>query len=133
MKMTTLIFLLSLILLNVNFVFANDGDAHGGRLVFPAWTYYAEIVEHSLMIIISIAAILLLINPYKTYSNEAKDGILWMIIGLGIFIFAQLITNLHHFLIFPFGIWNAVIHHGLYVISIIVIIAAFFKAIEKFK
>ncbi len=121
---------MSIALFNTDLVIADDGSAHVKRLVFPAWTYYAEIVEHSLMIIIAFVAILLLIKPYKKFEAKTKEGILLMIVGLSIFIFAQILTNLHHFLIFPFGIWNAIFHHGLYVISLITIIIAFFKTLS---
>lgn len=134
MKKTILIFLFIFTLANFGLVSANGEHSHEEQsLIFPAWTYYAEIAEHSLMIIIGVVAILFLSKPYKIYKGEVKQGILWMIMGLTIFIFAQLLTNLHHFLVYPFGIWNAIIHHGLYVMSIAIIIMALFKVLKGVK
>lgn len=121
------------ILANAELVSSNGEDTSEHGFTLPVWTYYVEIVEHTLMIIVGIAGILLLIKPYKTHKNEKKQGILWMILGLIIFVFSQLLTNLHHFLFFPFGIWNAIIHHGLYLVSIVIIILAFFKILAEDK
>ncbi|MEK6916844.1 MAG: hypothetical protein AABW92_03800, partial [Nanoarchaeota archaeon] len=101
---------------------ADDGP-HG--VVFPVWTYYAEIVEHSLMMVVGIVGIALL------WKHKKRKGVIEMIIGLALLVVAQLITNLHHFLIYPFGILNAIIHHGLYLVSIILIILSFNKILNK--
>jgi len=117
---------------NAGIVGADDVAQHDGQpLVFPQWTYYAEIVEHSAITIISVLAIFLLIKPYRTKTGAEKQGILWFMAGMAIIAISQLLTTLHHFLTFPFGIWNAIIHHGLLSISIAVIILAFFKLLKN--
>lgn len=125
------VFLLTVLIANIGIVSANDVHSDEA-LIFPEWTYYAEIVEHSAMVIIAIIAILFLIRPYREHEN-AKQGILWLMIGLGIFALSQLLTNLHHFLIFPFGVLNAVVHHGLLLVSIVIITIALFKLLKGMK
>lgn len=108
-------------------------DANGEDLTdetgvsFPAWTYYAEIAEHSLIIIASAIAMLFLVRPYRARRKEERQGILMMMTGLAILLISQLLTNLHHFSVFLFGIWNAIIHHGLLSASVVIMITAFFK------
>lgn len=133
MKKEVLIFALILILINIALVSANGAHTDEEGTVFPAWTYYVEILEHSLMAIIGIIAIMFLVKSYTVYKYETKEGINLMIIGLIIFIVAQILTNLQHFLILPFGIFTAILHHGLLLVSIAVILIAIFKILEKFK
>jgi len=103
-------------------------DSGSHSITFPVWTYYVEIVEHSLIILVSLIAVILL---FKKINSKNRNSVYLMSSGLVALIIAQFITNLHHFLIYPFGIWNAVIHHGLYFISIVLMIMAFFKTIKK--
>lgn len=130
MKRYIILGILIALTLNMGMVFANGDDDHtSDKVVFPAWTYYAEIVEHSLMAIIGIVAIIFLINPYKKSKGDMRKGIIWMIMGLLVFIFAQILTNFQHYLIYPFGIWTAIMHHGAYLASTTIILLAFFKVL----
>lgn len=124
--------LLTVLMANAGVAGAN-GEAGVQQGFFPVWTYYAEIFEHSVIMITGIAAILLLIRPHRKSRGGKKQGILWMIAGLAILTLSQLLTNLHHFSFFLFGIWNAVIHHGLLAASIIIIVVAYFKMIKGVK
>lgn len=99
---------------------------HYGKLSFPVWTYYAEIVEHVLLFTIAVAGVwLIYYKLYKSHEHlkEVLDYVLWgfALLGLG-----ELLTTLHHFLIYPFGIFNAVINHGLVLVGIGLLIYSFF-------
>jgi hypothetical protein len=125
------IVLLILLVKNIGFVSANgEHIPEEQSVVFPVWTYYAEIFEHGAITIIAIIAMLFLIKEYSKRVMDTKQGILWMIIGLVVLIFSQLLTNLHHYSIFVFGTWNAIVHHGLLTISIIIMLIAFFKILK---
>ncbi len=131
---TLSVFVLTFLMTGIGIVGANGTHLDEDQsLVFPEWTYYAETIEHGAMLIIAIITILLLIKPYRKHENEVKESILWLIIGLVMLALSQLLTNLHHFLIFPFGIWNAIIHHGLLMVSVVVMIIAFFKLLKGVK
>ncbi len=103
---------------------------HKGALKFPVWTYYAEIVEHLVMVVIVAVA---LYAVYKTFSrlHIEKKGIFnlfvygFLFIGIG-----ELLTLLHHFLIYPLGVLNAVFNHGLLVIGIVFLGIGFVKLIR---
>ncbi len=112
----------------ITIISANGDLPHS--VVFPEWTYWAEIIEHSILVIIPLIAVFLLIKPYKTKQN-ARTGIKWAIAGLIILVVSQALTNLHHFLFYPFGIWNAIIHHGLLVVAVILMIYGFFRVIRQ--
>ncbi len=49
-----------------------------------------------------------------------------MLIGLFTLFLSQLLTNHHHFIIYPLGIWNAIVHHGLLVVAVAIMIYAYF-------
>lgn len=85
---------------------------HKGRLTFPVWTYYAEIIEHIAMFIVGVVGFVLVFKTKNSF-------LLW---GFGVFTFSELLTTLHHFLIFPLGVLNAVFNHLLVLISIILIV-----------
>ncbi|MBR9699329.1 hypothetical protein GOV09_02645 [Candidatus Woesearchaeota archaeon] len=89
---------------------------HYGSLSFPAWTYYAEIIIHIGSLIVAISAALLMQNKLAK-SDQRK----YAVIGLSIIAVAELLTVLHHFLILPFGILNAVINHILLLIGLVLI------------
>jgi len=126
-----LVILFVIVLANLRAVSANGADVHEEQSSdTPVWVYYVEIVEHTLMMLIGLVAVWFLVKAYKKHENITKQGVFWMIVGLVIFILGQLLTNLHHFLISPFGVWTAIVHHGLYAISILVIIVAFFKLLR---
>lgn len=127
-------YLLIILIANIGIASANGEDLHEEQTgAFPLWTYYAEIVEHSLIIIASSIAIVFLVRPYRTHKNEARQGIFWMITGLVTLLISQILTNLHHFYFFTFGIWNAVVHHALLFASIIFMISGFFKVLQEMK
>ena len=129
-KQLTLV-LLNLALLIILFsstVLANGEDDHS---IFPQWTYYGEIVEHTLLIIITFLAIILLIKPSKTEEKKKKLSISLMIIGLATVLLSQFLTDLHHFLIYPFGMWNAIVHHGFLVIGVALMIYSYFVLLNK--
>ncbi len=115
-------------MLFITFVFAllagmGVASANGSSM-FPAWTYYAEIVEHSALIIAAIIGIALLLAR-----KEKRMSL--MIAGLVVIIASQVLVNLHHFLIYPFGEWNAIVHHGLLVAGLILMISAYLRGVHR--
>ena len=124
-KLALIFFVINLLLIKVD----ANGE-HNDNIIFPSWTYYGEIIEHSIIIIISIIAIYLLINKYRK-NVKKEEAIKLSIIAFAIIALSQLLTNLHHFLVYPFGVWNAIIHHGLLLVGIILIVFSYIKLLEK--
>src|SRR3989338_3599111 len=136
--MKKIFFLLMLFMLPIALAHTDEfGEAsneihfmHKGALKFPVWTYYAEIIEHFVMFIV-IAVVLYAV--YKTFSkfHIEKKGILnlfmygFSFIGVG-----ELLTFLHHFLIFPLGVFNAVFNHLLVMVGIIFLGIGFVKLVR---
>lgn len=123
-----------LVILGSHAAYANgshdDASPHTGAMAFPEWTYYAEIVEHTALIILPIAAIALFAAAHRKNKMHGKP-ITWMAAGLAILIAGQIIVNMQHFLIFPFGIFTAIVHHGLVAAGVIVMIAAFYMLLKE--
>ena len=105
--------------------------ADSDHIEFPEWTYWAEIAEHTAMLGIAVIAIIFLLNYYKNqkYKNQIKIAI----VGFGIFAFGELSTTLHHFLLYPFGVWNAIVNHGLLLIAIAIIVYALAGLLKEIK
>ena len=103
---------------------------HRGALKFPVWSYYAEIVEHLVMVIVVAVALYAVYAIFSRFHIE-KKGIFnlfvygFLLIGVG-----ELLTLLHHFLIYPLGVLNAVFNHGLLVIGIVFLGIGFVKLIR---
>lgn len=109
-KVSCVAFVSLLFLISVSVV-----AAYGTDDGFPVWTYYLEIVEHSVMVIISVVGMYSFYRMYVTKRQSVILGLLW---GLGLFGFGQLLTTLQHFLLFPFGIWTAIINHGFLLVGV---------------
>lgn len=122
---TNRLLLISTLLLVFATTISADSD-NDGRVVFPVWTYYAEIVEHSLMAVIAIVVIVQ-IADYKKPKNAVKYGLA----GFAVFFLAEILTIMHHYLIYIFGIYTAIIHHGLLLVSIALISYAFVSSLKK--
>jgi len=97
-------FLFLLLLLPAVFAHSDEG------VVFPAWTYWVEIVEHAATFAISISVIAFLL--YRKAGNR------FLVAGFGLFALAEFLTILHHFLIYPFGIWDSIVNHGLLLLAV---------------
>lgn len=108
---------------------ADAGDMqmmHYGTIRFPVWTYYAEIILHVLSLAVAAFAVILIYTKlYKTHGHIKKvlDFAWW---GFILLAFGELLTTLHHFLFYPFGIFNAIINHTLTLTGIGLIVYAFF-------
>lgn len=101
---------------------------HYGSLTFPVWTYWAEILEHSGMIIAGIIVFIVLLNHYSSSADKTKrKNIAYALWGFGLWTLGEILTQSHHFLFFPFGIFNAVVTHGLTLAGIILIIISIAK------
>ena len=82
-----------------------------------------------MVIVVAIA----LYAVYETFSrfHIEKKGVLnlfvygFLFIGIG-----ELLTLLHHFLIYPLGVLNAVFNHGLLVVGIVFLGIGFFKLVR---
>lgn len=102
------------------------GLADSDHIAFPEWTYWVEIFEHSGILIVSLVAVAFLFSKY-----ENKGWVKFAIAGFGIFAFSEILTILHHFLIYPFGVWNAIANHGLSLIGLAVIFYSLTMLREK--
>jgi len=124
---------LSLALLNIAFAHEDEfGEFdsmhffHTGKLVFPVWTYWAEIVEH--FAIVLAVAIGLILAYAKLRANEKHSLFLT---GFILILVSETFTLLHHFLVFPFGIFNAVFHHGLLFTGILFLVLGIIKLAKE--
>jgi len=103
---------------------------HKGALKFPVWTYYAEIVEHLVMVVVVAIALYAVYAIFSRFHIK-KRGIFnlfvygFLLIGVG-----ELLTLLHHFLIYPLGVLNAVFNHGLLVIGVVFLCIGFVKLVR---
>ena len=102
---------------------------HMGKLVFPVWTYWAEIIEHSLILLTILIGLIWAYSKYSKPNEEIKLGLVEF--GFITIIISETFTLLHHFLIFPFGIFNAVFHHGLLFVGILLLVCGFLKLIKE--
>lgn len=103
---------------------------HYGSLTFPVWTYWVEILEHSGMIVVGIIILIILFNHYSSSANKTKrKNIAYALWGFGLWTLGEILTQSHHFLFFPFGIFNAVVTHGLTLAGIILITISIAKII----
>lgn len=103
-------------------------DENGG-LNFPTWTYYAEIVEHSAIAIVAVLAIFMHVPFYKTF--KGKINLLnYAVIGWVILVASQIVVIFQHFLIYLFGIFTAIVDHGLLLISVVVLLYAYIKLLK---
>jgi len=101
---------------------------HYGKLIFPVWTYWVEILEHSGMIIAGIIVFIILFNHYSSSADKIKrKNIAYALWGFGLWTLGEILTQSHHFLFFPFGIFNAVVTHGLTLTGIILVIISMTK------
>ena len=101
-------------------------SSHDGVVLFPAWTYYVEIVEHVLMAVIAFYVLVQLFEGGKQV-KVVKAGLA----GFALFLIAEILTILHHFMIYTFGIYTAIVHHGLLLISAGLIAYAFIESAKK--
>ena len=99
---------------------------HYGTIKFPTWTYYVEIVLHMLSLAVAAFAVILIYTKlYKTHGHIKRvlDFAWW---GFLLLATGELLTTLHHFLFYPFGIFNAIINHTLTLTGIGLIVYALF-------
>lgn len=98
-------------------------------LTFPQWTYWGEIIEHSLLLLIALAVTLLLIIVSQ---KRPEMDLRFPIFGWGLVSLSQILVNLQHLLIFPLGIYTALVHHGLLVAGLTLIAWTILKKFIKF-
>lgn len=101
--------------------YVSGASAHadsGDELVFPVWTYWVEIVEHIVMLVISLATVFFL---SKSLKPKFKNLTSFAIAGFVFLALSQSLTALQHFLIFPFGILTSIIGHGALLVAIVLI------------
>ena len=101
---------------------------HMGKLTFPVWTYWGEIVEHFLMVIVFSAGL------FYIYTKKKVDKIGSMVVsGFVLILISELFTLLHHFLIFPLGVLNAVFGHGLLLVGMLLVVFGIIKGTGEKK
>ncbi len=129
MSAKTLALFAVVLLFSAGSAFAHEGAgiapheepaASAAALQFPQWTYWVEIFEHAAITVVAAAAVAYLLLMRKKSSIGTKRAGL-LATGFALLALSQLLTNLHHFLIYPFGELNAIAHHGLLLASVIVI------------
>ena len=103
---------------------------HRGALKFPVWSYYAEIVEHLVMVIVVAVALYAVYGTFSKFHIEKKGTLNLFVYGFLFIGIGELLTLLHHFLIYPLGVLNAVFNHGLLVIGIVLLGIGFVKLIR---
>lgn len=86
---------------------------------FPAWTYWVEIFEHLAMFLVAAVATAVLLSRKKRAGYAA--------FGFGVLALAELLTILHHFLVYPFGVWNAIFNHSLLLVAVASLAYSFVK------
>ncbi len=102
---------------------------HYGSLGFPAWTYYVEIVEHIAMFLaVMIGAMIVYLKAYK---REASKSFGLVIFGFVLLALAEALTIMHHFLIHPLGIFNAVVNHFLTLAGFVLLAYGVFMVIKN--
>lgn len=102
-----------------------------GKLSFPAWTYYAEIILHFLSLLVAVGAVLLIYYELRKSHGHIRRTLDFALLGFSLIAFGELMTTLHHFLIYPFGVLNAIINHGLLLLGLISLVCAFFILRDK--
>lgn len=95
-----------------------DSDGHA----FPVWTYWVEIGEHAAMFLIALTIV-----AYLLKKGPDMKLALW---GFGIFALAEFLTILHHFLVYPFGVWNAIVNHGLLLVALALVSYSFARVLK---
>ena len=80
------------------------------RVTFPAWTYWAEIYEHSAIFLIALAGAYAFRKHAVTMSG-------WLVIAL-----SQVLTNMQHLMILYAGVWTAIIHHGTLLVGLALVL-----------
>jgi len=119
--MKKIIFLLMLLALPVAIAHTDEfGEVsnemhfmHRGTLKFPVWTYYVEIIEHLVMVIVAAIALYVVYETFSKLHIEKKEILGFFVKGFLFIGVGELLTLLHHFLFYPLGIFNAVFNHGL--------------------
>lgn len=122
--MYRLCLVVSLLLIPAIFASANGSNEEG--VIFPVWTYYAEIVEHGLIISIAIFVLYRILTRTRKKTGVTNH----LILGFIALAIGESLTIMHHFLIYPFGIYNAIVHHGLLLVSIVFISFSCIKSIR---
>lgn len=102
-----------------------------GMLKFPAWTYYAEIIIHFASLLVAVGAVLLIYYELRKSHGHLRRTLDYALLGFSLIAFGELMTTLHHFLIYPFGVLNAIINHGLLLLGLIFLVYAFFVLRDK--
>ena len=103
---------------------------HRGALLFPVWTYYAEIIEHFAMFVVIAVVLYTIYETFSKFHIQKKKifgFFVWGFLSIGL---GELLTLLHHFLIYPLGIFNAVFNHGLLLIGIIFLGIGFVRLVR---
>lgn len=102
-----------------------------GKISFPAWTYYAEIILHFVSLLVAVGAVLLIYYELRKSHGHIRKTLDYALLGFSLIAFGELMTTLHHFLIYPFGVLNAIINHGLLLIGLLCLVYAFFVLKDK--
>ena len=103
---------------------------HKGALKFPVWTYYAEIVEHLVMFVVIAITLYAIYETFSKFHIEKKKTFgffVWGFLSIGL---GELLTLLHHFLIYPLGIFNAIFNHGLLLAGVVLLGIGFVKLVK---
>lgn len=116
-------FAIAIILITLASVtYANSGDSG-----FPAWTYYGEIVEHFATLAVALLGFIFLM-PYGK-----RTGMNYVLPGLALLALSQMLVIMQHFLILYAGIFTALIHHGILLISIAFLIVGIHRFLASKK
>lgn len=106
-----------------------NGHQEVTTVAFPQWTYWGEIMEHTILLLLALITTFLLIFVWQ---KKKEPGLKLQIFGWGLVSLSQILVNLQHLTVYPVGIYTALAHHGLLVLGLILIAGATLKTIIKF-
>lgn len=104
---------------------AQAAFADSDEPAFPVWTYWVEIVEHAVIFLVSATTAAYLVYRRKKASTKIAAA------GFGILAIGELLTILHHFLAYPFGVWNAIVNHALLLAAVSTIAYALARSLKE--
>lgn len=84
----------------------------------PIWTYYVEIFEHIVAALVAGGAAALL---YAYHGRKHDEEHRLAALGFAIIFIGEALTTAHHFLLKPFGVWNAIVNHALLLLGLAVL------------
>ena len=117
------------------FIVAHTGDDEGlhhpegnAPLQFPTWTYYAEIFEHLLSFLVALGIALFIRLKLYESQKHAMGALRFAFFGFMVIATGEFLTTLHHFLIYPFGIYDSIANHFLFLAGLVLLAFSFYSS-----